>query len=69
VYRQAKNALVQFRLNQELLNIEETDQEEKEDILKRVVTNRKQLSLSQSDFGVRIAALPPQAFGAGSAQF
>jgi thioredoxin reductase len=40
VYRQAKNALVQFRMNEELLNIEETDQEEKEDSLKRVVTNR-----------------------------
>ena len=40
VYRQAKNALVQFRFNQELLNIEETEQEEKGDLLKRVVSNR-----------------------------
>jgi ferredoxin/flavodoxin---NADP+ reductase len=39
VYRQAVDALVQFRFNEELHSIEETDQEEKEDVLKRVVTS------------------------------
>lgn len=38
VYRQAVNALVQFRFNEELIDIEETDQIEKEDPLKRVTT-------------------------------
>ncbi len=41
VYRQARNALVQFRFNEELMNVEDTDQIEKEDRLKRVVTNRE----------------------------
>ncbi len=40
VYRQAVNALVQFRFNEELHTIEDTDQEEKGDVLKRVVTDR-----------------------------
>lgn len=40
VYRQAVDALVQFRFLEELVNIEETDQVEKEDSLKRVMTNR-----------------------------
>ena len=38
-YRQAVNALVQFRFNEELLNIEETDEMESEDRLKRVLTS------------------------------
>jgi thioredoxin reductase (NADPH) len=37
-YRQAVDALVQFRFNDELVTIEDTDQLEKEDQLKRVVT-------------------------------
>lgn len=40
VYRQAVNALVQFRFNEELRTIEDTEQEEKGDVLKRVVTDR-----------------------------
>jgi thioredoxin reductase (NADPH) len=39
VYRQAVDALVQFRFQEELVDIEETDQVEKEDPLKRVSTN------------------------------
>jgi thioredoxin reductase (NADPH) len=39
-YRQASNALVQFRFNEELVAIEDTDQIESEDRLKRVVTSR-----------------------------
>ncbi|MGE3317590.1 MAG: NAD(P)/FAD-dependent oxidoreductase [Planctomycetaceae bacterium] len=38
VYRQAVDALVQFRFNEELVEIEDTDQVEKEDDLKKVVT-------------------------------
>ena len=38
-YRQAVNALVQFRFNEELVTIEETDEFESEDRLKRVVTS------------------------------
>lgn len=38
VYRQALNALVQFRFNEELIAIEDTDEVEKDDPLKRVVT-------------------------------
>ena len=38
-YRQARNALVQFRLNEELVTIEDTDQLEKDDPLKQVVTS------------------------------
>jgi len=37
-FRQATDALVQFRFNDELVAIEETDQKEKEELLKRVVT-------------------------------
>ena len=37
-YQQAVNALVQFRFNEELVTIEDTDQIENEDELKRVVT-------------------------------
>ena len=40
VYRQAVNALVQFRFNEELVDIEETEDVEKEDPLKRVTTTR-----------------------------
>jgi ferredoxin/flavodoxin---NADP+ reductase len=40
VYRQAVDALVQFRFQEELVDIQETDQVEKEDPLKRVSTNR-----------------------------
>jgi thioredoxin reductase len=39
VYRQAVDALVQFRFNEELVTIEDTDQEENGDPLKRVVTS------------------------------
>ena len=42
VYRQAVNALVQFRFGEELVNIEDTDQVEKQDPLKRVVTSQGQ---------------------------
>ena len=38
-FRQAANALVQFRFNEELVEIEECDQVEKEDQLKSVVTS------------------------------
>ena len=38
VYRQALDALVQFRFNHELVDIEDTDEVEKGDQLKRVVT-------------------------------
>jgi len=37
-YRQAVDALVQFRFNDELVTIEDTEQEEKGELLKRVVT-------------------------------
>ncbi len=37
-YRQAVDALVQFRFNDELVTIEDTNQEEKGDVLKKVVT-------------------------------
>ncbi|MFT5527158.1 MAG: thioredoxin reductase [Pirellulaceae bacterium] len=40
VYRQAKNAMVQFRFNEELMNIEDTDEEVKDDPLKRVITSK-----------------------------
>ena len=39
-YRQAVQAMVQFRFNEELVEIEDTDQIEKEDPLKSVVTSR-----------------------------
>jgi thioredoxin reductase (NADPH) len=39
-YRQARNALVQFRFDEELVAIEDTDQVEKDDELKRVVTSK-----------------------------
>ena len=39
-YRQALDALVQFRFNEELVTIEDTDQTVKDDLLKRVVTSR-----------------------------
>jgi len=39
-YRQAVDALVQFRFNEELVTIEDTDQLETEDRLKRVVTTK-----------------------------
>ena len=39
-YRQALNALVQFRFQEELVTVEDTDQMEKGDLLKRVVTTR-----------------------------
>jgi thioredoxin reductase len=38
-FRQAVNALVQFRFEEELLSIEDTDRTEKDDQLKRVVTS------------------------------
>src|SRR5262245_28093407 len=39
-YRQATDALVQFRFNEELVAIEDTDEIESEDRLKRVVTSK-----------------------------
>src|SRR5262249_62413239 len=39
-YRQAKDALVQFRFSEELIDIEDTDETDGEDRLKRVVTNK-----------------------------
>jgi thioredoxin reductase (NADPH) len=39
-FRQAIDALVQFRFLEELVAIEDTDQTEKDDPLKRVITNR-----------------------------
>ena len=39
-YRQAQAALVQFRFNEELVTIEDTDQIESEDRLKRIVTSK-----------------------------
>ncbi|HET9217376.1 MAG TPA: NAD(P)/FAD-dependent oxidoreductase [Terriglobia bacterium] len=39
-YQQAVSALVQFRFNEELISIEDTDEIEDEDRLKRVVTNK-----------------------------
>src|SRR5262249_46452286 len=39
-YRQAANALVQFRFNEELVTIEDTNQVESGDQLKRVVTSK-----------------------------
>ena len=38
VYRQARNALVQFRFGEELRNIEDTEETEKDDALKKVTT-------------------------------
>jgi thioredoxin reductase (NADPH) len=40
VYRQAVNALVQFRFREELTEIQDTEETEKEDALKRVVTSK-----------------------------
>src|SRR5690349_23082716 len=39
-FRQATDALVQFRFQEELVTIEDTQQTEKDDPLKRVVTSR-----------------------------
>ncbi len=39
-YQQATNALVQFRFNEELVTIEDTEQIENDDELKRVVTSK-----------------------------
>ncbi len=39
-FRQAVAALVQFRFEEELVEIEDTDQTEKEDLLRRVVTSK-----------------------------
>jgi thioredoxin reductase (NADPH) len=39
-FRQAREALVQFRFNEELTAIEDTEQTEKDDPLKRVVTSK-----------------------------
>ena len=38
-YRQAVDALVQFRFNEELVTIEDTQEHEGEELLKRVITN------------------------------
>lgn len=42
VYRQAVDALVQFRFGEELYTIEDTEQTEKGDALKRVVTSKSE---------------------------
>lgn len=39
-YQQAVNALVQFRFGEELVTVEETDEVQNDDLLKRVVTSR-----------------------------
>src|SRR4051812_28716616 len=39
-FRQAEDALVQFRFNEELVTIDDTDQTQGGDLLKRVVTTR-----------------------------
>ncbi len=39
-FRQAKNALVQFHFNEELISIEDTEELEKDDPLKQVTTSR-----------------------------
>ena len=39
-YQQAADAMVQFRFNEELVTIEDTDQVENDDPLKRVITSR-----------------------------
>lgn len=41
VYKQAVNALVQFRFNEELLDIHDTDQTLKNEALKKVVSSRR----------------------------
>ncbi len=41
VYRQACDALVQFRFGEELVDIEDTDETEKDDPLKKVITNNE----------------------------
>lgn len=41
VYKQAANALVQFRFNEELLDIHDTGQTQKDDALKQVVTSQR----------------------------
>ncbi len=45
VYRQAVDALVQCRFNEELVDIEETDDTKKNDPLKRVITSSRKLSM------------------------
>ena len=56
-YQQAVSALVQFRFSEELVGIEDTDEVEAEDRLKRVVTNKSQLSLPEGHHRLRTAAL------------
>ena len=63
-YRQAVDALVQFRFNEELVAIEDTDQVETEDRLKRVVTSQGQLLVPQGDHRLRPVALSAAAAGA-----
>ena len=41
VFRQAANALVQFRFDEELVAIEDTDQVAEDDPLRRVITNKE----------------------------
>jgi thioredoxin reductase len=65
VYRQAKNALVQFRFNEELINIEDTEEEVKDDPLKKVITSKGGIPLSQSNSGCWLAPLSSQASGVG----
>lgn len=40
VYEQAVNALVQFRFNEELIDIQETDKKQSDESLRQVLTNR-----------------------------
>ena len=63
-YQQAVSALVQFRFSEELVGIEDTDEVEAEDRLKRVVTNKSQLSLPEGHHRLRTAALSAPTAGA-----
>ena len=56
-YRQAVNALVQFRFNEELVAIDDTDEVEAEDRLKRVVTSKTSYLCRKVDRRLRPAAL------------
>ncbi len=57
-YRQALDALVQFEFSEELVEIEDTDQVEKEDPLKRVVTSRGSYLCRKVILGVGLLHFP-----------
>ncbi|MBX3436718.1 MAG: NAD(P)/FAD-dependent oxidoreductase [Planctomycetaceae bacterium] len=58
VYRQAREAFVQFRFNEELVTIEDTDVEEKGDRLKRVVTSGGEYSCRKVIIAVGLLHFP-----------